>query len=52
VKLSDRKVSTRECIASGDCVVATDLNMTLPLSLAMRLNEQNIVGLLHSVSLH
>ena len=51
VKLTDRKVNTSECISSGDCVVATDLNMTLPLFLAMRLNEQNVVGLLHSVNL-
>jgi hypothetical protein len=52
VKLTDMQVKTTDCIASGDCVVATDLNMTLPLSLAMQLNEENVMGLLHSVSIH
>lgn len=37
VKLTDKPVNASECIAKGECVVACDLNMTLPLSLSLKI---------------
>ena len=37
---------------SGDCVVACDLNMTLPVSLALKLGSKLAVGLLHHATFY
>lgn len=37
VKLTDKPLNETECIGNGECVIACDLNMTLPLSLALRI---------------
>lgn len=41
-----------ECIEKKQCEIACDLNITLPLSMALKLNKTDIVGLLHSASLY
>lgn len=41
-----------KCLAAGACVTATDLNMTLPLSLALKVNSTTVQGLLHSASFY
>jgi heterodisulfide reductase subunit A-like polyferredoxin len=52
VKLTKKPMSTTECLAAGDCVVACDLNITLPLSLALNINSEKVVGLLQSLSIY
>lgn len=46
--IQDRK----QCIEEQGCVVACDLNMTLPLSMSLNLNISHALGLLHSVSFY
>ena len=41
-----------QCIEEKGCVVACNLNMTLPLSLALNLNETFAQGMLHGVSFY
>jgi hypothetical protein len=41
-----------ECIEKKACIVACDLNMTLPLSLAMNINKKTIRAIVHSLSFH
>jgi len=42
----------KKCLKAQACVVATDLNMTLPLSLALKVNSTTVLGLLHSASFY
>ena len=42
-----------ECIAAGDCIEACDLNMTMPLSIAFKIEKDNtLIGLLHTLTFH
>jgi hypothetical protein len=41
-----------KCIEAKACVVGTDLNMTLPLSLALKVNSTTVLGMLHSASFY
>lgn len=41
-----------ECLETGDCVIATDLNITLPLAIAAHIDSGSIMhGLVHSISI-
>ena len=42
----------KNCLKSGDCVVACNLNATLPLSAALHINSGSVAhGLLHSITI-
>lgn len=41
-----------KCLEKQACVVATDLNMTLPLSATLKLNSTSVQGLLHSAAFY
>ena len=40
-----------ECIQKGFCEVACDLNITLPISLSLKVNKTSVVGLVHNLNL-
>ena len=42
----------KNCLANRDCVVACNLNATLPLAAALHINSGSVVhGLLHSITI-
>lgn len=41
-----------QCIAEGKCIVACNLNMTLPLSAAVKVDRNLLYGLIHAVSFY
>lgn len=41
-----------QCLASGDCVIACDLNMTIPVSVALKLGSKLAFGLLHNAGFY
>ena len=41
-----------QCIKSKGCIIACNLNMTLPLSLSLRLNQRSAFGLLHTAQFY
>ena len=43
---------TKECIDAGKCIVACDLNLTLSASLILKVEQQLVHGLIHSVSVY
>lgn len=52
VNVTGSTSNVTDCIEKSDCVIACDLNMTLPLSASVKLNKTDIKGLLQSVSLY
>ena len=47
VNVTGKNLTPEQCLQSGDCVVACDLNMTLPVSIALKLGDKLAMGLLH-----
>jgi hypothetical protein len=52
VNVTENVSNIDECLRQHACEVATDLNMTLPLSLSLKMNLKTIVGMLHSASFY
>jgi hypothetical protein len=41
-----------QCLALGDCIIACDLNMTLPVSVTVKAGSRLAFGLLHHASFY
>jgi hypothetical protein len=52
VKLTDKVMPIDACLASGDCVIACDLNMTLPVSVSLKVGSKVALGLLHNAAFY
>ena len=52
VDLEGNSTNKTQCIEDQDCVVACDLNMTIPLSLALKASLTTITAMLHSASFY
>lgn len=52
VNVTEKFLTPEECLKTGDCVVACDLNMTLPVSLALKLGSKLAMGLLHNAAFY
>lgn len=52
VNVTGKPLSAEDCLKSGDCVVACDLNMTLPVSVALKLGSKLAFGLLHHAAFY
>ena len=52
VNLTSTAMETDECIKTGKCVVACDLNLTLTASLILKVKQQIIHGLIHGLSIY
>lgn len=52
VNVTEKPLAPEKCLQSGDCVVACDLNMTLPLSVSLRTGSRLALGLLHHAAFY
>lgn len=52
VNVTGKPLPADQCLKSGDCVIACNLNMTLPVSLALKLGNKVAIGLLHQASFY
>jgi hypothetical protein len=52
VNVTGKPLPADECLKTGDCVIACDLNMTLPVSVAAKLGSKLALGLLHHASFY
>jgi hypothetical protein len=52
VNLTGKPLPADQCLASKDCLIACDLNMTLPLSASLKAGSKLAYGLLHSANFY
>jgi hypothetical protein len=52
VKFNKKFLPLNLCLASKECVIACDLNMTLPLSVSFKTGSKMAFGLLHSANFY